>query len=418
VVLDCGTGAHNLGQALLTSRTGLLRGHLLLTHMHWDHIQGLPFFGPLLVPGNEWDIYGPGTAGQSLRESLQGQMQYPYFPITLQQVSATIRYHDLAEGVFQLGSLRVTPRYLNHPSLTLGYRLDAGGVTVVYATDHEPHSRHPVPAETPAGPSSPGRCLHLEDAEHIKFLADADLVIHDAQYTGAEYPTKLGWGHSPVEYVVDVALAARVRRLALFHHDPSRTDEALDQLVEVCRQRVAACKGTLDVFAAAEGQLIELLEPHGTTPSRVGSAQSTPVTAAASDTAQARTVLIVDGEPDLLHLVATALEPEGYRLLSARDGPTALRIARVERPALILLDWKGSGRDGLEVCRALRAEADPFFRDVPVVLLTTRTTPEDLAAAFAAGASDYLTKPIKPSYVRSRVSGWLLRTPPHPLSKP
>jgi DNA-binding response OmpR family regulator len=124
------------------------------------------------------------------------------------------------------------------------------------------------------------------------------------------------------------------------------------------------------------------------------------------------TVLIVDDEPDIVDLVTASLRADGYRLLSAYDGDSALRIARTVRPSLILLDWRMPGRDGLEVCRALRAEADPQLRDVPVVLLTAQTAAEDLAAGFAAGVSDYLTKPFKPSYVRSRVSGWLLRTRP------
>src|SRR5262249_60259068 len=197
VVLDCGTGAQELGQALLTSGGGRVRGHLLLTHMHWDHIQGLPFFAPLFAPGNEWDIYGPGSPGQSLQASLEGQMAYPYFPIALQQFGATIRYHTLAERAFQIGSLRVTPRYLNHPALTLGYRLETGRVTVVYATDHEPHTPYqskvadagngpdgpqlgptddPLSTPTQSRQGSPAWLAHREGQGHIAFLAGADLA--------------------------------------------------------------------------------------------------------------------------------------------------------------------------------------------------------------------------------------------------
>ncbi len=412
LVLDCGTGAHGLGQALLASGEPSLRGHLLITHTHWDHIQGFPFFAPLFAPDNGWDIYAPGSLGHRLEDVLAGQMEYTYFPIPLQQLGATIRYHDLVEGVFDLGRVRVTARYLNHPALTLGYRLETGGVTVVYATDHEPHSRHPLDVSNPAGAASPAAPLHLEDQGHIEFLTGADLVIHDAQYTAEEYPQKIGWGHSTVEYAVDVALAARAKRLALFHHDPLRDDEGLDRLQRACRQRVAARAGILEVFAAAEGQVIELAERELMMSRLVGDAEHDSAANMARAGVAAETVLIVDDDPDIVRLLIVALRPEGYHLLSANDGDAALRIARAERPSLILTDWRMPGRDGLEVCRALRAEPDPQLREVPVVLLTAQTEAEDIAAGFAAGATDYLAKPFKPAYVRSRVRGWLVRTRP------
>src|SRR5713226_7505898 len=124
VVLDCGTGAHDLGQALLAEGPPA-HGHLLITHTHWDHIQGIPFFAPLFVRGTEWDVYAPRGFGQSLDETLAGEMQYTYFPVTLDAMGATIRFHELVEGVFAIDDIRVTARYLNHPALTLGYRLEA-----------------------------------------------------------------------------------------------------------------------------------------------------------------------------------------------------------------------------------------------------------------------------------------------------
>jgi len=187
IVLDCGTGAHDLGRHLVA--TGPVRGHLLITHTHWDHIQGFPFFAPLFVAGNEWDVYGPRQVGRQIEEVLASQMHYPYFPVPLETLAATIRYHELAEETLDLAGVRVTTRYLNHPAPAIGYRLQAGGVTVVYATDHEPHSPH-----HPEAAGEPER-VHREDERHIEFLAGADLVIHDAQYTLEEYPARLTWPH-------------------------------------------------------------------------------------------------------------------------------------------------------------------------------------------------------------------------------
>ena len=139
VVIDCGTGSHALAQKLMAQ--GERGGHILISHTHWDHIQGIPFFEPLFAPGGEWDIYGPKGLRESLRDALAAQMQYAYFPVTLAQCAAKIRYHDLVKGSSAIGDIKVSARYLNHPALTLGYRLQADGATVVYACDHLPHSR-------------------------------------------------------------------------------------------------------------------------------------------------------------------------------------------------------------------------------------------------------------------------------------
>ncbi len=189
VIIDCGTGAHDLGQSLVANSAGPLRGSILISHTHWDHIQGFPFFAPLFVRGSQWDIYGPAGLGQSLRETLAGQMQYSYFPVTLDELGASIRFHDLAEGSFEIDDVRIRTLYLNHPALTLGYRLETANACMVYACDHEPFSRLP-------GVSAP---IHENDRLHSEFLTGADLVIHDAQFTDAEYAAKKGWGHSPVE---------------------------------------------------------------------------------------------------------------------------------------------------------------------------------------------------------------------------
>jgi CheY-like chemotaxis protein/phosphoribosyl 1,2-cyclic phosphodiesterase len=400
IVLDCGTGAHELGQQLVAGNPGPMRGHLLITHTHWDHIQGFPFFAPLFVAGSEWDVYAPRQMGRTLEEILGGQMHRTYFPVPLGELAATIRYHELTEGVFDLDAVRVTTRYLNHPAPALGYRLESNGVVVVYATDHEPHSRHHPDATGDAAR------VHREDARHIEFLAGADLVIHDATYTLEEYPARLSWGHTPAEWAVDFAVAARARRLALFHHEPSRTDRAIDQLLAACRQRLPA-RDAPEIFAAAEGQYLVVVRP-GAAP-----AASTPVVAVTAERAALRnktTVLVADDDPDVMAVIVETLEPEGYRVLTASDGDAALQIARDERPDIVVLDWMMPGPDGLAVCRALRQEPDPKLAEVPVILITGRADAQDTAAGFNAGVTDYLTKPFKPTHLVARLQSWLIRS--------
>jgi CheY-like chemotaxis protein len=295
---------------------------------------------------------------------------------------------------------------LNHPALTLGYRLEADGAVVVYAVDHEPHARD---RDGPAGARG-GSPAHREDQRHVEWLAGADLVIHDAQYTVAEYPQRMNWGHTPAEWAVDYAVAAGAKRLALFHHDPQRDDAALDGLLEACRGRAEGSR--LDVFAAAEGAVVELVGAG----IDVVRPESPAVSAAQAELPPARpaTILIADDDPTIVRLLTLTLEPQGFRLLTASDGETALRMARAERPALLLLDWQMPGADGIEVTRALRADADADLRDVPVVLITGLAGGEHTAVGFEAGVTDYLTKPFQPSHVRTRVRTWLLRRGPGP----
>ncbi|HEY2991996.1 MAG TPA: response regulator [Methylomirabilota bacterium] len=402
IVLDCGTGAHELGLQIVAANPEPVRGHLLISHTHWDHIQGFPFFAPLFRAGNEWDVYAPRQRGKSLQEILAGQMQYTYFPVPLGELAATIRYHELTEGELQLGTVRVITRYLNHPAPVLGYRLEAGGVAVVYSTDHEPHSRHHAD-QRPADGVAP---VHAEDKRHIEFLAKADLVIHDAQYTLEEYPEHLSWGHCPAEWAVDFAVAAKAKRLALYHHDPSRTDRAIESLLTRCRQRAANRPDAPEIFAAAEGQYLVVVRPGAERAASTGGARATADGASSPEA----TILVADDDPDVMAVLLDTLEPEGFRVLSADNGDAALAIARTEHPDVIVLDWMMPGKDGLQVCRELRADADPRLAEVPVVLITGRSDATDTAAGFDAGVTDYLTKPFKPSVLLARLHAWLLRT--------
>jgi CheY-like chemotaxis protein len=404
VVLDCGTGARELGRALKDEGASPVHGHLLIGHTHWDHIQGFPFFDPLSGAGNEWEVYAPGAPDRTFRSAIAKQMEYDFSPINLDGLHADIRFHDLNEGTLDLGSVRVSTQYLNHPTLTLAYRLEADGATLVYATDHEPLSLHPIGATPGTEP------IHHEDRRHIRFLEGADLLIHDSQYTLDEFPRRAGWGHTPVERAVDYAMLARAKRLALFHHDPDRHDDEVDELLDMARGLAADGGAGPEVLAAAEGAVIELRG----TPGRERTEAKPLVSALLSDTPPlAHTVLIVEDDPDMLLLTEAALRSEGVRVLTARDVKAAVELAHEHVLSLILLDLQLPGGHGLDVCRALRADPEPRLRDLPILILTgTKLKEADLVEGFRAGASDYLAKPIKPTLIRSRVRARLLRSAP------
>jgi phosphoribosyl 1,2-cyclic phosphodiesterase/CheY-like chemotaxis protein len=384
---------------LVKSGASPLNGHILIGHTHWDHIQGFPFFAPLFIPGNEWHVYGPRGVGSSLRESLSGQMQSSYFPITLRELGATLHYHDLVEGTLEIGDIHVTTQYLHHPALTLGYRLEADGVTVVYSTDHEPHS---TPRVTGTGTPLAG-----EDARHERFLADADLVIHDAQYTAGEFSAKRGWGHSTAEYAVETAVSAGARRLALFHHDPTRNDEAVDRIVAGARDLVARIGGDTEVFAAAEGQVLELNRKPAVAPlveSREETARMDPAL-----TLSLSSVLVAVADPRPARILCDAVMDDGLRLVSVEDGNAIPSLIRSERFSLVLLQHGLKDCDALQLSRSLRSDPTAMDKDVPIVLVRTGESPAEQQGEAAGGVTDWLIWPFSKEYARARIRAWVLR---------
>ena len=225
MLFDCGTGAREAGLALAGEFKGKpLDVHLFVSHTHWDHIQGFPFFVPAYVPGNHLTLYSLRGTDKSLSKIFTGQMDSSYFPVDLSDMMAQLDFVEL-EGVVELGAAKVKHFYLNHPGVAVGYRIESEGKSVVYLTDHEPYCRL-------TGDNEHNRKL---DREVDDFARGADVYIREAQYTEEEYPVKKGWGHSTWKDAVNSAHAAQAKRLVLFHHDPMHDDEFLDRVVASSR---------------------------------------------------------------------------------------------------------------------------------------------------------------------------------------
>jgi phosphoribosyl 1,2-cyclic phosphodiesterase len=238
IVLDLGTGLRFWGETLDPDEP--FRGSALLTHIHWDHVQGLPFFTPVLRPGACFEIYGPPQPGQgSLEGAFNELMRPPFFPVTTAELLGDIRFIDVAEADLELDGAKVKVRPVPHVGHTNGYRVEMGGASVAYISDHQ---------------------MPLDDdrkiADAVLELCDGvDLLIHDAQYTVEEFPAKATWGHCTVDYAVHVAEEAGAARLALFHHDPTHDDHMVDVILAHAR-RLAEATGITEVLAAQEGLVI------------------------------------------------------------------------------------------------------------------------------------------------------------------
>jgi len=396
LILDCGTGLRQLGKSLAGDPQPIT-ADILLSHTHWDHIQGLPFFAPAFRKDNHFTLYATAGVNQRVVDVLSLPMDYMYFPLGLAELAASLSFKHVGEETFSVGGLQVKTQCLNHTSLTLAYRIASGGVSMVYVADHEAFS----PGLYRSGVVRPSEddIVHAGDRKHVEFLRGADLVIHDAQYTEAEYLTKRNWGHSTAEYAVDVCIAAGVRQVALTHHDPDRDDDAVQRIEAACQERAQRMGSPLKVIAAAEGMEIVLSE-------RAVSAPAGVIQALAVDRLQPACILVVDDDPDMLEMVRAVLARDGYQLLMADDGDQALEIVERHRPDLIILDVMMPRMNGYQVLQQLRATAE--FQDIPVLMFTARAGEEDIVRSFAGGVTDYVSKPVTPALLRARVRRWLL----------
>ncbi len=249
VIFDLGTGLRGYGQRLLAE--GAANGYAataLLTHLHWDHVQGLPFFAPLSVGGGALQVYGPRDPSASFGALFDGLMRPPYFPVRAEQLAGRVDFHDVEGGDdFAVGGVEISARWVRHTGPTLAFRVAIDGVSIAYVPDHGP------------GCSSD----HGDDfiPDDVLALCDGvDLLIHDAQHTADEFAVKRSWGHCPVDYALHVAREAGVRTLALFHHCPSHDDAAVDRILRDA-QDTSARRGGPEVFAASDGLRVELSRP-------------------------------------------------------------------------------------------------------------------------------------------------------------
>ncbi len=239
IILDLGTGLRFFGET--QPNDGSFTGSALVTHLHWDHVQGLPFFTPVLKPGAQLDIYGPrqesGTVGEAIRKFICP----PYFPVTVEQLYGQMSFYDVDSEDIELDGAKVRVRQVPHIGANNGYRVDMGGASVAYLPDHQmPHDGS-----------------HTVNDDVLDLCDGVDVLIHDAQYTPAEFAEKYYWGHCTVDYALFVAREAGAKRLVMFHHDPARSDDQLDALLADVRDK-AASSSVSEVLAAAEGLTISL----------------------------------------------------------------------------------------------------------------------------------------------------------------
>jgi phosphoribosyl 1,2-cyclic phosphodiesterase len=270
IIIDAGTGLRQLGQTLVAdpdgaAASGRANCHLLISHTHWDHIQGLPFFAPLHVPGNHLQIYGHQRKAH-LSEIFNNQTRDPYFPVSMDDVGATVRYSELVEGSgFEIGQCFVRCARLNHPYIAVGYRIETGESSVAYVSDTAPFerivlgyefvSKRPDLAEAPNGQEA--ATLAAMRAGVVELCRNVDIMIYDTMFELSEYQQFPHWGHSAPEHALEIAQEANARCLALYHHHPNRSDDEQDAIVARVGELAKAEAPRLAIVGAKEGMTVD-----------------------------------------------------------------------------------------------------------------------------------------------------------------
>jgi phosphoribosyl 1,2-cyclic phosphodiesterase len=242
LIFDAGTGIRNLGRRIL-QEPKVWEMTLFLTHPHWDHLMGFPFFQPAYSDRYRIHVRGGPIAKETLRRYLEQQMQAPYFPARFDVLKAEFDFTSGIPIVQQVGKAQVIPIPLNHPGGGYGFKVVDGQSTLVFLTDNELAYDH-----------NGGR----DEYEYMNFAKDADLLLHDGQYSNEEYAKRRGWGHSPFMSVIELAVKARVKRLGILHHDPDHDDNDLDQIGKICTRAAESGKSLASCFVVREGQEIKI----------------------------------------------------------------------------------------------------------------------------------------------------------------
>ncbi len=260
IILDAGTGLRPLGRELVEEFGDQpFNLTLLLTHTHWDHIQGLPFFRPVYQPQCHLRILGYEGARKSLVNVLSSQMESPYFPVLFDELPGNIQIEELKDLEFRVGPVNVKARFANHPGICVGYRIFTDHGSVAFFPDNEPHSRQHKPLlATPDDTRAAADYAKEQEERTAGFLRGTEVLILDSQYDAEEYQSHVGWGHGCVDYAVTLALKAEVKKLFLFHHDPEHDDARIEAMLAHARKLVADAGATLAVEAAREGVIVEL----------------------------------------------------------------------------------------------------------------------------------------------------------------
>ncbi len=250
-IFDAGTGIRELGRNIASREMERVKAYIFLSHFHWDHIQGLPFFLPSYIKGNEITIFGMDMKEVRLDKIISTQMESVYFPVNLKSLSAHIQFQILTDGSRVIEGSKVDTMYINHPGKSMGYTITVGGTKICYFTDNE---------LVPASMADTFKSKYKPDVREkiLTLINGADLLIHDAQYTDEEYKTRIGWGHSSVSEVLRLAKDGKVSKLALFHHDPDHFDEQIDIFTASCMENLNDSSHSIEYFAAHEGKELHL----------------------------------------------------------------------------------------------------------------------------------------------------------------
>lgn len=256
-ICDGGTGLRELGADLMKRDGGPIVAHMFFSHPHWDHIQGFPFFQPAYQKDNTFYIYGTRRGDRRIFGLLSGQMRSDYFPVSFSELGAIIVASDLEEREGVIDDVTIQAFEQHHPGTSFAFSFEKTGRKVVYATDNEVDLTLLNAEEVLADDAALRR---VPDA-YLDLIRGADLLIADGQYSDHEYPAKQGWGHARATTIVDAAVQAGVRQLAIYHHDPMHSDDDVDALIDVCRRRALARGSKLSVFGAREGLELRIDAP-------------------------------------------------------------------------------------------------------------------------------------------------------------